>query len=284
MYNVTRKIFKALSVNGIVRMVTGIPWHNNDATFEPRRQSCGPRAFHCGPLDGPRCLHTFMYIRSSFCFSSLNPLSKSLKSTINLLSSSLRIQVSCTHFHSNSPSQNQPHRTEKPHILTSSITHYFPTPLRNTIMPIRLSEPHPTASPKMTFGRGGAGNATRPPQPLPPTTTVTSRLTTTTPQSSSHSSSNHKFTTGRGGAGNLHASTDERPMFRFDEELERERLKEVAPVYHVGRGGSGNAVKERDNRRGSDGSAFSSASTSSSSGGSSARGSVEWVRGLVKKI
>ena len=37
----------------------------------------------------------------------------------------------------------------------------------------------------------------------------------------------------------------ERAMFSFDEELERQRLAE-APVYHVGRGGVGNAVDERN--------------------------------------
>jgi len=64
-------------------------------------------------------------------------------------------------------------------------------------------------------------------------------------------------------------------MFRFDEELERERLKgEAAPVYHVGRGGTGNAVNER---RGSSG------SEESGSGRGSVRGSLEWVRGVVKR-
>ena len=63
-------------------------------------------------------------------------------------------------------------------------------------------------------------------------------------------------------------------MFRFDEELERERLKgEQAPVYHVGRGGQGNAVNARRESEGSE---------SSSRG--SVRGSVEWVRGLAKKL
>lgn len=122
----------------------------------------------------------------------------------------------------------------------------------------------------MTFGRGGAGNKTRPPPPTSITTTT--RLT----DDSRYTHSNHAFTTGRGGAGNLHPSGDERPMFRFDEELERDRVRgEVAPVYHVGRGGSGNAVKERRESEGS---------SSSGSDRSSKRGSLEWMRGVVKKI
>lgn len=68
-------------------------------------------------------------------------------------------------------------------------------------------------------------------------------------------------------------------MFRFDEELERERVKgEQAPVYHVGRGGQGNAVR-RDSQ-GSD----SDSSRASGSGAGSMRGSVEWVRGLARKL
>ena len=51
-------------------------------------------------------------------------------------------------------------------------------------------------------------------------------------------------TTGRGGLGNVHAYSEgsERAIFSFDEELERQlrREREVAPVYHVGRGGAGN--------------------------------------------
>lgn len=34
-------------------------------------------------------------------------------------------------------------------------------------------------------------------------------------------------------------------MFKFDEELERERRNsEAVPVYHVGRGGAGNLINE----------------------------------------
>ncbi|KAL8767115.1 MAG: hypothetical protein Q9209_006277 [Squamulea sp. 1 TL-2023] len=112
---------------------------------------------------------------------------------------------------------------------------------------LRLSEPHPTttSSTRLPTGRGGAGNFTRPPPPsvLPSTTT------TVDPSSSaifsSASSKNNKFVTGRGGIGNFHGANEQRPMFKFDEELERERRhSEAVPVYHVGRGGAGNLVNE----------------------------------------
>jgi hypothetical protein len=68
---------------------------------------------------------------------------------------------------------------------------------------------------------------------------------------------------------------DERCMFHFDEELERQRgNSEAVPVYHVGRGGSGNAVVER--RRDSSGSERSE--------GSGVRKSLDWVKGVVKRI
>ncbi|KAI4284531.1 MAG: hypothetical protein L6R38_001354 [Xanthoria sp. 2 TBL-2021] len=128
---------------------------------------------------------------------------------------------------------------------------------------LRLSEPHPTttSSTRVPTGRGGAGNFTRPPPPsaLPSTTT------TVNPSSSSifssASSKNNKFVTGRGGAGNFHGAQEQRPMFKFDEELERERRHaEVVPVYHVGRGGVGNLVNEMGaGRRDSDASDRSTA-------------------------
>jgi len=71
---------------------------------------------------------------------------------------------------------------------------------------------------------------------------------------------------------------DERCMFHFDEELERQRgNSEAVPVYHVGRGGSGNAVVER--RRESSGSERSEGSE-----GSGVRKSLDWVKGVVKRI
>ena len=60
-------------------------------------------------------------------------------------------------------------------------------------------------------------------------------------------------------------------MFSFDEELAKEN-RDVVPVYHIGRGGQGNAVKDR---RESD--------SSASSKGSERRGSLDWVKGLARK-
>ncbi|KAL8650568.1 MAG: hypothetical protein Q9210_003744 [Variospora velana] len=116
---------------------------------------------------------------------------------------------------------------------------------------LRLSEPHPTttSSTRLPTGRGGAGNFTRPPPPsaLPSTTTVVGPSSSSIHSSSS--SKHNKFTTGRGGAGNMHWAS-ERPMFQFDEELERERRNsETVPIYHVGRGGAGNLIHEMDNSR-----------------------------------
>ncbi|KAL8674925.1 MAG: hypothetical protein Q9168_000729 [Polycauliona sp. 1 TL-2023] len=129
---------------------------------------------------------------------------------------------------------------------------------------LRLSEPHPTttSSTRLPTGRGGAGNFTRPPPPsaLPSTTTTVDSSSSSI--FSSASSKSNKFATGRGGAGNFHTTQEQRPMFKFDEELERERRNaEVVPVYHVGRGGVGNLIKETGStRRDSDASDRSTAS------------------------
>ncbi|KAG8529473.1 uncharacterized protein KY384_006110 [Bacidia gigantensis] len=132
-----------------------------------------------------------------------------------------------------------------------------------------LHEPFPTYSSKtsMPFGRGGAGNQVSPEKrnKLPPSTITATQ----------HSHQGPNYSTGRGGAGNMHSSGEDRAMFHFDEELERERRlnKNPAPVYHVGRGGGGNVV---DKRRGSE--------ASEASGKSSARGSLDFLKGLGKKL
>jgi hypothetical protein len=68
----------------------------------------------------------------------------------------------------------------------------------------------------------------------------------------------------------------ERPMFSFDEELERQKhiQEHMAPHYHVGRGGAGNlqGLTEEPARRNSAGSANGSSSGSSVSSGNSVRG------------
>lgn len=127
-----------------------------------------------------------------------------------------------------------------------------------------ITEPHPSLTNNIKFGRGGAGNMTR-------VTAVTngpnasgpaSRIKLTPPPT------NVYFTTGRGGAGNVHREK-ERAMFSFDEELaQQERLREhAAPVYHIGRGGAGNLVDEMHPRVQRANSASSSASCESEKDG-----------------
>lgn len=91
------------------------------------------------------------------------------------------------------------------------------------------------------------------------------------------------YSTGRGGAGNMHGADEERRIFRFDEELAKE--DKACPVYyHVGRGGVGNEVFDNAGarRRGSKASWTSAASSGSSDAGEREggvlRGSLEWVR------
>jgi hypothetical protein len=109
----------------------------------------------------------------------------------------------------------------------------------------RVIEPHPsvphTSRPALHTARGGAGNIIS----LKNTKTTDSR-TATGPASLTRLDSRTPttFTSGRGGAGNVHSSS-ERAIFSFDEELERE-MRRAAPVYHVGRGGAGNMI-HRDN-------------------------------------
>jgi hypothetical protein len=109
-------------------------------------------------------------------------------------------------------------------------------------MPYQLTEPHPTVKSYAHSGRGGAGNYYKAPKTSNGTTArgPASLLEHGLPQTSSS-----KFSAGRGGAGNIHNSS-ERPIFSFDEELERQasrdqKMKEGA-VWHVGRGGAGNWI------------------------------------------
>lgn len=114
-----------------------------------------------------------------------------------------------------------------------------------------ITEPHPDAKPRayIPTGRGGAGNITRAPVNLTKGATAQgppSRIhlnSVSSAASSTTSSRSASFHSGRGGAGNVHPST-ERAIFSFDEELERQLSQErhAAPVYHVGRGGAGNVA------------------------------------------
>ncbi|KAJ6083913.1 hypothetical protein N7486_010713 [Penicillium sp. IBT 16267x] len=109
----------------------------------------------------------------------------------------------------------------------------------------RVVEPHPSVPhstrPAVFTGRGGSGNVVS----LKNTKTTESR-SATGPASLTRLDSRTPatFTSGRGGAGNVHASS-ERAIFSFDEELERD-LRRAAPVYHVGRGGAGNLMCRGD--------------------------------------
>jgi hypothetical protein len=108
-----------------------------------------------------------------------------------------------------------------------------------------ITEPHPSVPASHIYyaGRGGAGNATR-----VKAADITNGRNASGPASLcklTSPPSNAYFTSGRGGAGNVHREK-ERAMFSFDEELaQQERLREhAAPIYHVGRGGAGNAINE----------------------------------------
>lgn len=105
-----------------------------------------------------------------------------------------------------------------------------------------IVEPHPSvpASNYFITGRGGAGNRVKAPNSVTRGTDASgpaARVNLASPQYNPPKT----FTAGRGGAGNVHPSS-ERAIFSFDEELERQLSQErhAAPVYHVGRGGAGN--------------------------------------------
>jgi hypothetical protein len=113
----------------------------------------------------------------------------------------------------------------------------------------QVTEPHPHPGKYVHSGRGGAGNTFKAPKTSSGTSArgPASLLETGLPKS------NSKFSSGRGGAGNIHEPS-ERAIFSFDEELERQstrerRMKDGA-VWHVGRGGAGNwTTTHPDNSR-----------------------------------
>lgn len=131
------------------------------------------------------------------------------------------------------------------HILQDSILHHLPYqdtyPMTMSKSPYKVVEPHPQVStPFIHTARGGAGNV------------VEAKSTTQGPDAtgpaSRHPTLNSRkrtvYTSGRGGAGNLH-HISERAIFSFDEELEQQmkQMQDLAPVCHVGRGGAGNRAK-----------------------------------------
>ena len=114
-----------------------------------------------------------------------------------------------------------------------------------------ITEPHPSVprgrSAYVYAGRGGAGNYARyNSKDLTVGHEATGPASRTT---LSPAPSNQKFTSGRGGAGNTFTRSEkERAIFSFDEELARDQklmdARSKAPIYHIGRGGAGNAVDD----------------------------------------
>ncbi|KAE8148980.1 hypothetical protein BDV25DRAFT_157165 [Aspergillus avenaceus] len=147
-------------------------------------------------------------------------------------------------------------------------------------MNYRVVEPHPSVPhnrrPALHTARGGAGNVIS----LKNTKTTDSQ-TATGPASLTRLDSRAPttYTSGRGGAGNVHSSS-ERAIFSFDEELERD-LRRAAPVYHVGRGGAGNMVFSDNDSSLSRKFSISSNATSSSTGSTSST-REKALRGLEK--
>lgn len=132
-----------------------------------------------------------------------------------------------------------------------------------------IVEPHPNPSPSAHYistGRGGAGNAIRtnpssitrgadasgPASAAAAAHAIRTSLSSTSTKPASYASSTTSSSTsprnygmsGRGGAGNVFPAS-ERAIFSFDEELERQLRweRDIAPVYHVGRGGAGNLIR-----------------------------------------
>ncbi|KAI9861878.1 MAG: hypothetical protein M1824_001989 [Vezdaea acicularis] len=109
-------------------------------------------------------------------------------------------------------------------------------------MTVTPTEPHPTPVPTRYagWGRGGAGNI----RPISPSLDTTPAHPRPQPPLTLPKTTSTRYTTGRGGAGNVCSRSSERAIFSFDEELAREQRREErhAPVYYVGRGGAGNFV------------------------------------------
>jgi len=112
--------------------------------------------------------------------------------------------------------------------------------------------PPPSSSSRVHVGRGGAANiasAKRSPLSISSAASTHSSQSTTNAHAnvstaSTKAGSQRSFT-GRGGAGNAHPVA-EFAIFSFDEELQnlKRAHEHLAPVYHIGRGGGGNAFGE----------------------------------------
>jgi len=128
----------------------------------------------------------------------------------------------------------------------------------------QVTEPHPHAGKYIHSGRGGAGNTFKTPK-------TTNGATARGPASvlGHELPTAPKFSSGRGGAGNIHDSS-ERAIFSFDEELERqntrEQMEKGGAVWHVGRGGAGNWTTSRSSSGRKDSSSSAESNESSRSG------------------
>ncbi|CZT45117.1 uncharacterized protein RSE6_05399 [Rhynchosporium secalis] len=128
----------------------------------------------------------------------------------------------------------------------------------------QLVEPHPNVNCYAHAGRGGAGNYFKAPKTSKGSTAVgpASLFEHGLPKSTS------KFSSGRGGAGNIRKPT-ERAIFSFDEELQlqktRDEKSKEGAVYHFGRGGVGNwtSIRSKSSRKDSSSSSDSTGSVRS---------------------
>lgn len=135
-------------------------------------------------------------------------------------------------------------------------------------MSYRITEPHPTAKPNQIIhtGRGGSGNMYKVKDPKE-TNSRTPLHNVTSNFSSSSQRTTTKFSSGRGGAGNIHPLSVASP-FSLDKEIDQQTAQENSHnVWHVGRGGAGNWTRKdsvaSSSRKMSNESADSSASSRS---------------------
>jgi len=130
------------------------------------------------------------------------------------------------------------------------------------MMSLYVSEIKPSIqlNKRVHTGRGGAGNVYKTPSANSPslyTTTTPTRIPTTSSASSSLSSGgtkSSKFSSGRGGAGNIKLTQSEATEPSLDELLARKRREQNSTTGHVGRGGAGNCAGRNGSKEGSSGS------------------------------
>ncbi|KAI9742702.1 MAG: hypothetical protein M1818_003843 [Claussenomyces sp. TS43310] len=162
---------------------------------------------------------------------------------------------------------------------------------------VQISEPQPhgLANHKIHTGRGGAGNTTMPYPTSKPTSTLrhTSNNNNNSSSHLSHMPTHHstisttttssKFSSGRGGAGNMHPISAASPA-SFDDELaslSRREDYDTHNAWHVGRGGAGNWAKGDGGNVGARRKSSAGSSTSSVSGSERSSG---WMARLSSAL